>query len=169
MPLRLTFSLAIPEDAAGVAAVRGAAAEHLSTRFGRGHWSAIPTAHGVLVSMRHAKLLIARMPRRDIVGVLRLATKKPWTIDVACFTPCGKALYLTDMAVAPPLQGRGIGRALLEEAWTVARGWPAEMVRLDAYDAPAGAGGFYARCGLEERGRAVYRSTPLIYYERQLG
>ena len=39
---------------------------------------------------------------------------------------------------------------------------------LDAYDAKAGAGGFYARCGFAERGRVVYKGDPLIYYERLL-
>ena len=29
----------------------------------------------------------------------------------------------------------------------------------------AGAGGFYARCGYTEVGRAVYRDAPLIYFE----
>jgi len=41
-------------------------------------------------------------------------------------------------------------------------------IRLDAYDAEAGAGRFYARCGYTELGRAIYRSAPLIYYELRL-
>jgi hypothetical protein len=47
----------------------------------------------------------------------------------------------------------------------IARDWPADAIRLDAYDAPAGAGGFYATCGYTEVGRVRYRGTPLIYYE----
>jgi hypothetical protein len=43
--------------------------------------------------------------------------------------------------------------------------WPADAVRLDAYQGPAGAGGFYERCGFREVGRAAYRGTPLIYFE----
>jgi hypothetical protein len=50
----------------------------------------------------------------------------------------------------------------------IARAWPADAVRLDAYDAPAGAGGFYARCGYRERGRVTYRGVPLIYFEHVL-
>ena len=38
-------------------------------------------------------------------------------------------------------------------------------IRLDAFDAEAGAGAFYARCGWTEVGRAVYRGAPLIYYQ----
>jgi hypothetical protein len=40
---------------------------------------------------------------------------------------------------------------------------------LDSYDADAGAGEFYARCGFTERGRVVYKGDPLIYYQRLLG
>jgi GNAT superfamily N-acetyltransferase len=165
--VRLTFSHATVEDAAAIAALRAAAAQELTKRFGHGHWSGSPTERGVLSSMRHAKILIGRS-RGAPVAVLRLATRKPWAIDTAYFTPCQKALYLTDMAVVPRAQGRGVGRALLEQAWAMALAWPADAVRLDAYDAPAGAGGFYVKCGFVERGRVVYRNTPLIYYERRL-
>jgi hypothetical protein len=41
----------------------------------------------------------------------------------------------------------------------------ADAIRLDAYDAKAGAYGFYASCGFTERGRATYRQAALIYYE----
>jgi hypothetical protein len=54
--------------------------------------------------------------------------------------------------------------ATLADACTVAVQWPADAVRLDAFDADAGAGGFYARCGFAERGRV----DPLVYYERLL-
>jgi hypothetical protein len=36
---------------------------------------------------------------------------------------------------------------------------------LDAFDADAGAGSFYARCGF---GRVTYGKAPLIYFERIL-
>jgi hypothetical protein len=47
----------------------------------------------------------------------------------------------------------------------VARAWPSQAIRLDAYDADAGAGGFYAKCGFREVGRVTYRTVPLIYFE----
>jgi GNAT superfamily N-acetyltransferase len=164
----VTFAIATSKDAGEVAAVRGAAAEDLTRRFGRGHWSSVPTVRGVRADMRYARILVGRSIDDQIVAVLRLAARKPWAIDVAYFTGCKRPLYLTDMAVAPTIQRCGVGRALLHEALNVAHGWPADAIRLDAYDAPAGAGGFYARCGFEERGRAVYRGVPLIYFERRL-
>ena len=97
---------------------------------------------------------------------MRLASKKPWAIDPGYFTAVKRAIYLTDMAVDPASQRKGVGRALIDQALVVARDWPANSIRLDAYDAPAGAGAFYAKCGFREVGRIVYRKTPLIYYEK---
>ena len=42
----------------------------------------------------------------------------------------------------------------------------ADAIRLDAYDAEAGAGEFYVKCGFREVGRVAYRGVPLTYYER---
>ena len=100
-----------------------------------------------------------------IVATLRMVTKKPWAIDARYFTASRRPLYLLDMAVAPDEQRRGIGRRCLAEALRVARAWPGDAIRLDAYDADAGAGPFYVKCGYREMGRVVYRKVPLIYYE----
>jgi GNAT superfamily N-acetyltransferase len=107
---------------------------------------------------------VGRIGKR-IVTVLRLATKKPWAIDVAYFTPVKRPLYLTGMAVSVAHQGQGLGRLALADACAVARAWPADAIRLDAYDAEAGAGRFYTKCGCTERGHVVYKGTPLVYYE----
>jgi GNAT superfamily N-acetyltransferase len=70
------------------------------------------------------------------------------------------------MAVSVEHQGQGLGRFALEDAVAVARAWPADAIRLDAFDAAASAAGFYARCGFTERGRVVYQGDPLLYLER---
>lgn len=163
----VTFREAAQEDAAEIAGLRSASAVALTARFGRGPWSSLTTERGVVSSMRHATVIVA-VADDAIVGVLRLATKKPWAIDVAYFTPCRRPIYLTDMAVRPEAQRRGIGRGLLEQARRAAHGSNGDMLRLDAYDAEAGAGGFYARCGFEARGRVSYRGTPLVYFEHRL-
>jgi GNAT superfamily N-acetyltransferase len=72
------------------------------------------------------------------------------------------------MAVSVAHQRQGLGRMTLEDACAIAAAWPADAVRLDAYDATAGAGGFYVCCGFTERGRVVFKGDPLIYYERLL-
>jgi len=154
-------------DAPAIAALRSAVADRLTAEFGSGHWSTPATEKGVVLGMRHALILVLT-DNEHIVGTLRLATRKPWAIDPAYFTMVDRALYLTDMAVAPDSQRRGFGRELLRLAVDAAMSWPADSIRLDAYDAPAGAGGFYARCGFQEVGRVVYRNTPLIYFEKLL-
>ena len=100
-----------------------------------------------------------------VLTVLRLATKKPWAIDVSYFTPAKRPLYLTGMAVSVVHHGQGLGRQALEDASSVAKAWSADVIRLDAYDAEAGAGRFYASCGYEERGRVIYKGNPLVYFE----
>ena len=163
--MALTLVDATVDDAIAIAALRSRAADALTQEFGQGHWSVPATEKGVLFNMRFARILLAKHDGR-ILGTLRLANKKPWAIDPEYFTPVTRPIYLTDMAIDPAIQRNGVGRALLTHARDVARDWPADSIRLDAYDAPAGAGGFYAKCGFSEVGRVVYRKTPLIYYER---
>ncbi|HEX7123429.1 MAG TPA: GNAT family N-acetyltransferase [Gemmatimonadaceae bacterium] len=160
----LTLERATPDDAAAIAMVRTAAADDLTTRFGVGHWSSLATERSVLSSMDSSSLWVMRQGR-EVIATLRLATRKPWAIDPSYFTRSQRPLYLTDMAVHPRVQRTGVGRRCLEDVQRIARAWPADAIRLDAYDAPAGAGPFYAKCGYREVGRATYRGTPLIYFE----
>jgi len=164
LKMKLSFSNAVRTDAPALAVLHSAVAEDLTSRYGRGPWSALTTEKGVLFSMRHARVLLVRK-EKTIVGTLHLPTKKPWAIDVSYFTAVKKALYLTHMAVTPAMQRQGIGRRLLEEAVKQARDWPADAIRLDAFDAEAGAGAFYSKCGFREVGRVIYRKAPLIYFE----
>lgn len=163
--VRLSFAQAAAADAAAIVALRIATAADLTERFGRGHWSGEATERGVIAGMRDAKIWIA-LRGASVVGTFRLSTTKPWAIDRSFFAPSTSPLYLTDMAVRPDLQGRGIGRRCLAKAIEVATAWPADAIRLDAYDADAGAGSFYGKCEFHEVGRASYRGVPLVYYER---
>jgi GNAT superfamily N-acetyltransferase len=158
------LTLATAEDAAAVAAMRNAVASDLTSRFGIGHWSSTTSARGVRADIRRHSVYVTRRGAR-IVGTLALMTKKPWTIDRRYFTPARSPMYLMAMAVDPALQGSGIGRACLRDAVRICRDRPAETLCLDAYDAPAGAGDFYRKCGFAEVGRATRRNTPLIFFE----
>ncbi len=151
-------------DAPVIAALQNAVAGALTARFGEGHWSSFVTERSAVLAQRHARVRVGRNGKR-ILTVLRLAPKKPWAIDVSYFTPVKRPLYLTGMAVSVAHQGRGLGRLALEDAHAVAAAWPVDAIRLDAYDADAGAGVFYARCGFQERGHIVYKGDPLVYYE----
>jgi GNAT superfamily N-acetyltransferase len=162
--MNLSFSRGVPGDAAEVAALQVAVAQALTERFGKSHWSREPTEHGVRYDMRISQVWTARSDG-TLVATFRLATKKPWAIDRAYFTPSTRPLYLTDMAVLPALQRQGIGTRCIDEIFRITREWPADAIRLDAYDADAGAGAFYARSGFVEVGRVIYRKVPLVYFE----
>jgi GNAT superfamily N-acetyltransferase len=165
--MKLSFAIATLDDASALAALHCAVTEDLTRRFGRGPWSSQTSEKGVLQAMRDSRVVVARSGK-GIAGTLHLRTKKPWAIDVSYFQTVGKAIYLTSMAVAPAMQRQGIGRLLIEEAAKRVRAWPANAIRLDAFDAEAGAGAFYAKCGFREVGRVIYRKAPLIYFEMML-
>lgn len=165
--MNLTFAIATEADASAVAAVRNSAAECLTRQHGQGRWSSNSTERGILRDLsrpRFSRILIARCDAA-VVGTLVLQTKKPWAIDTSYFTAVAKPLYLVSMAVHADWQRQGIGRRLLKEAELHARNWPAEALRLDAFDGPAGAGRFYAKCNYREVGRVIYRDNPLVYFE----
>ncbi len=166
MPVVIPFSLnpATTDDAAHLVALHNTVAEQLTQRHGKGPWSSRTTEKGVLYALRTKRVFVAR-EGVEIVGALGLTTKKPWAIDTSYFSECRKPLYLLAMAILPEKQGQGVGRRCLELAREIARAWPADAIRLDAFDAEAGAGPFYLKCGWTEMGRMVYRKTPLIYYE----
>lgn len=165
--MKIRLELATPADVPALLALRAAVAENLTRPHGSGPWSRASTERGVLFEMRMSKVFVARR-REKIVASLLLATKKPWAIDPQYFQKARRPLYLMAMAVAPTWQGKGIGRACLAAVEEIGRRWPADAIWLDAYDAPAGAGAFYAKCGFTEVGRKTYRGCPLVYFERRL-
>jgi GNAT superfamily N-acetyltransferase len=162
--MKLSITEATAADALALALLRTSVAENLTRQYGRGHWSLPVTEKSVLRGIETSRVLVARNDT-GIIATVRLATKKPWAIDLTYFSPVSRALYLHDMAVTPDMQRQGIGRHFFQEAIAVAKAWPSNAIRLDAYDADAGAGTFYAKCGFREVGRVVYRKTPLIYFE----
>ena len=169
MSRSLPFSLKPGDahDAPALAKLHTAVANHLTLQHGRGPWSSSTSEKGVLYAMRASRIFVAR-EGAEIIATLRLTTKKPWAIDTSYFTKCDHPLYLLAMAVTPSRQRQGVGKKCLEAARRIAKAWPADALRLDAYDAKAGAGPFNALCGFTEVGRASYRNTPLIYYEMLL-
>jgi ribosomal protein S18 acetylase RimI-like enzyme len=165
--MKLTLTIATEVDAAAIAALHTAASEHLTAVYGRGHWTSASSESSVFSNLGRSRIFVVRH-RKRLVATLKLGTKKPWAIDTKYFTVRPRPLYLTGMAVHPSRQRQGIGRFCLEEAARIASAWPADAIRLDAYDAEAGAGEFYRRCGFREVGRASYRNMPHIYFEMLL-
>jgi GNAT superfamily N-acetyltransferase len=160
----MKLQVATAEDAAGLVSLRAAVNEHLAAQFGKGHWVSGATEKGILLTMKRGTVYVLK-DGGDAIATLTLSTRKPWAIDTKYFSASKRPLYLTSMEVSPERQRKGVGRLCLDEARRIAKGWPADAIRLDAYDAAAGAGEFYRKCGYREVGRATYRNAPLIYFE----
>ena len=162
MPLRL--QIASGADVSDLVALRIAVHQHLAAKFGPGYWAPGVTEKGVLFAMRNSHVYVARH-RNRLIATLTLSTRKPWAIDKKYFRPSKQPLYLTSMAVHPNAQRKGVGKLCMEEARQIARAWPSDAIRLDAYAVEAGASEFYRKCGFTEVGRASYRGVPLVYLE----
>ena len=105
----MTFREATDADAAAISALHNAAADDLTARFGRGHWSYQGTERGVLYDLKIARVFV-ETDASGVIGTFKLSTRKPWAIDVSYFTAVARPLYLQSMAVRPELQRTGIGR-----------------------------------------------------------
>ena len=162
------MEIATAKDARQIAALLTATSRRLTDIYGEGHWSHQTTEKGVLFGMKQNSTVLVVKRDRKIVGTLRLTTKKPWAIDTSYFTKVSHPLYLVDMSVQPDHQRTGIGRHMLQEVKSFVKALPGQAIRLDAENAPAGAGEFYRKCGYNEVGRVVYKGTPLIYFEMML-
>jgi GNAT superfamily N-acetyltransferase len=163
--MNLSLTIASLKEAALIAALRNKTADLLTDRYGKGQWSYHTNEKTVMHSMKGSSRVLVAKDSDQIVGTLCLQTKKPWAIDVTRFTKVLLPLYLVDMAVDPDWQRKGIGTYMLREVKSYVAAWPAQAIRLDAYDAAAGAGDFYLKCGYTERGHIVYKENPLIYFE----
>jgi GNAT superfamily N-acetyltransferase len=159
-----SFGFATEKDVPALLTLRLAVDADQARRFGPQRWTTTINEKSVVRGLKTSRVLIARR-RGRIVGTLRMEAKKPWAIDLRYFTPVETAVYLHDVDVDPKQQRSGIGRQMIEWAKTVARNWPVDAIRLDAYDGASGGGPFYKKCGFTEVGRAVYRGVPLVYFE----
>jgi GNAT superfamily N-acetyltransferase len=160
----LSFRFADEADIPAIVELRLAIDRDQERRFGTDRYSTTISEKSVARGLASSRVLVVCRKGR-IVGGIRMETKKPWAVDLRYFTPVIKAIYLHDVNVYPDVQRSGIGRQLLERVKRVARDWPADAIRLDAYDGPSGGGPFYKKCGFAEVGRTVYRSVPLVYFE----
>ena len=162
--MKIRLQPATGNHIADLVSLRMAVNDYLTARFGKGYWVSGLSERGVHFAMQMGTVYVAH-DEDQVIATLTLSTRKPWSIDATRFSAGKRPLYLTSMEVSPNRQLRGVGRECLEEACRIAREWPADAIRLDAYDTAAGAGDFYRKCGFREVGRATYRHAPLIYFE----
>ena len=157
-----------PEDARHVREIRLRAAEHLTGRYGVGHWSGVSTLRTL---KKHAleSSIFAVESAGTMVGTFTLSEKKIGFYRKSWFAnPEDAAIYLTDMAIDPAEQRKGTGRWCMVQIESIAQSRGILEVRFDAYDAPAGAGAFYRKCGYTRVHWGSIGSTALEYYEKSL-
>jgi GNAT superfamily N-acetyltransferase len=96
--------------------------------------------------------LLARDDDGEAVGVLTLS-------ETFAIYAGGHYGVVEEMYVRPSFRGKGVGRALLEEAVTVAadRGWPRLEVTAPEDDADGGAARFYEQGGFRFSGNKLRR------------
>lgn len=162
--MELRFRLAGNTDVSELLSLQLAIDADQAERFGDDRYTTTISEKSIARSLKSSRMVVATR-RGRIVGTVRMETKKPWAIDLSYFTPACTAVYLHNVNVHPALQRSGIGRQLMERVKHVAKEWPVDAIRLDAYDGPSGGGPFYRKCGFTKLGHAVYRRVPLIYYE----
>lgn len=162
--MHLKLQPASTNDIAELVAMRTRVNQDMARRFGEGFWVGRPTESGERFLMRIGQVYLTRY-RGRLIATLTLSKRKPWSIDVNHFRASAMPLYLRAMAVDPVQQRKGVGRRCIEEAWRIAQAAGCEVIRLDAFDCPAGAGEFYRKCGFTEVTQVVYRSVPHIDFE----
>jgi GNAT superfamily N-acetyltransferase len=151
----------IPE--AHALAVRGA--ERIARDFGPGHWSRASSLRAWKGHIGLKDVYLAEQGGRA-VAVFKLRAKKPhWVPKKRFAEPDARCLWLTDFYVDPDHLRRGIGRACMEEVRRIAAKAGCRWVRFDAYDAAAGAGAFYEKCGCVMVDRTALRGVKLLIFE----
>ena len=146
--------------------LRQRAADQLTRLHGRGHWSnvgSVPTIR------KHAAAGTLFGVERDsaLIGTFTLSEQKIGFYHKSWFRePDAPALYLTNMAIDPAEQRKGIARCPMKYIERIARERELRALRFDAYDAPAGAGPFYRKCAYTLVHRGTIGAVGLEYYEK---
>lgn len=164
MVARPAISVAMPEDALALRALRAAVAKDMARQFGEGPWSEIPSHAQVRRQLRASSAILARQGE-EVIGTVRLVSPLPGVFDFSAFTPATNPLYVLGLAVAPWCRGQGVGRQLMDAAKEMARARGSSALWLDAFDHEAGAGSFYLKCGFTRVSRTEGRGIPLIFFE----
>jgi len=155
---------ATPGGTGEIGALPDVPARDPARKKGAGRWSGQCPAKGVRFDLRYGNVEVARHHGK-IVATLMLTTNKTRAIDRADLTKAARPRYLVNAAAAPGARRCGTGRACLQQAADVAWRASADIICLDAFDHPAGAGEFYRKCRYHAVDRVTDRKARLISFE----
>jgi GNAT superfamily N-acetyltransferase len=162
--MHLIVERAGTHDAPAIAAIRTAAADVLTARYGEGRGHArCPLTRCGPRCVGH--VLVARL-HGTAVATLTLQSRKPGSIDASAFTNVSRALYLVDMAVDPELQRRGVGRLCL--TGRPGAHWPADAIGSTPMIAKASADDFTNAVDIRLVGTRHDHHSPRRLFEQLL-
>jgi GNAT superfamily N-acetyltransferase len=138
----------------------------LVARFGEGHWAVVLSLSGTRERAKLGELYLIEDSGLAVATFILNRRRPGWYHDSWFADPGAKSGYLTHLAVRPESQRQGIGRYALAEAERWCRTADLAALRFDAYQGPAGAGPFYAKCGYTLRHSNKFRGVELHYYEK---
>jgi ribosomal protein S18 acetylase RimI-like enzyme len=152
---KIAIRRAGPEDAAAIARLL----HDFNTEFSEptpGVAALTENAREMLTAAEMTVLLAGDGP--DGISLLRFRTSV-WT--------GAPEAYLQELYVAPPLRGRGIGRALLEATITVAREAGATGIDLNTGETDKAARALYESMGFSNR-EGSPDGPSMLFYEREI-
>jgi len=172
----LTFALATLKDAKAIEQMRHLASEDLERKLGPGPWSGRSRLASIRERLRLAdperlrsKTLYVALRDGLAVGSVGVGTTAPGFWRKSYWKdPKAKALGVFDLVVAPELQGRGIGRYLMDHIVNLAREHGIEYVRLDAFASNPFSTAFYRHIDFDERAAIDVRGCDLILFEKHV-
>jgi GNAT superfamily N-acetyltransferase len=164
----VTIRKADTDDIKLVRIILAAVADDLTARFGCGHWSTVRSSGTLRKYIGNGALHVVEVGA-VAVGSLKLTPRKIGFYQKSWFAvPQDAAAYLSDMAIDPAYQRRGLGRQSMEALERLAQHAGLKALRLDAYRGPAGAVPFYRKCGYAQVHEGEQNGVPLTYFEKVL-
>lgn len=138
---------AAPAEASRVSQLLQACGKDIQNRLGLNNW-AVPYPLELVQAQAEAGFVWVLEEEGQFLGTFTLDFTLPDEYQPDWFTePHAPAAYLHRLAVAPDIQGRGLGGYALREVERVAREAGAHWLRFDAYSRNAGIQTFYRKQG----------------------
>lgn len=150
-------------------------ASDLTGKLGQGYWSKQRSLRAQRERIRNSE---QRLPGRmiwvleegaDLLGSTTLSTSPaPFWRKTMWAEPDAPALCVSDLALFPAAEGKGLGKALMEFAEEAARSHGLCWVRLDAFTVNPHSTAFYRHIGYDERGNLAVGDVALILFEKRV-
>ena len=153
-------------DFQAVSELRQRCSLDLVNRYGDGHWKTWPSVDKLLRISSGGSDVFVMTENSEVRATFTFSRVGPFFLRPEYFAcPEHVAHYMTDLAVDPQYQRKGLGSRCLRFVESIS--FPSvQAIRFDAYDAPAGAAAFYEASGYGLVCRIEFKGVPLILFEK---